>query len=252
MARRKFIAGNWKMNLGPQAADRLAMELKSALAGQERIDVAVAPTAVCIPGVAARLKHTGICVATQNLHPELSGAYTGEISAEMFREAGCTYAIIGHSERRTQFAEGDELVANKVKASFRGGLLPILCVGETLDERRSGAVESVLERQLRVALTDVPADQAAAITLAYEPVWAIGTGQNATPEQAQEAHAFIRGWLRSRFPAFVAEQVRIQYGGSVKSSNAAQLLSQPDVDGALIGGASLKAEEFLRIIEAAG
>lgn len=252
MPRRKFIAGNWKMNLGPQAADRLAMDLKAALANQERVDVAVAPTSVCIPAVSARLKHTGIRVAGQNLHAQPAGAFTGEISAEMLREAGATYVLVGHSERRALFSEDNATVGLKLVAAFRGGLLPILCVGETLEQRRAGAVEAVLEQQLGAALATVAADQAAAVTIAYEPVWAIGTGQNASPDQAQEAHAFVRAWLRSHFPAFVAEQVRIQYGGSVNGSNAATLLAQPDVDGALVGGASLKVEEFLRIIDAAG
>lgn len=252
MARRKFIAGNWKMNLGPAAADRLALDLKTALAGQARVDVAVAPVAVAIPAVASRLKHTGLHVAAQNLHAEPTGAFTGEISAEMLREAGCTYVIVGHSERRTLFGEDDATVAKKVRAALRGGLLPILCVGETLDQRRAGQVEAVLERQLSAGYAGLAADQAATITLAYEPVWAIGTGQNATPEQAQQAHAYIRSWLRANFPSFVAEQSRIQYGGSVKGSNAAELLGQPDVDGALVGGASLKADEFLRIVQAAG
>ncbi|MCB9763119.1 MAG: triose-phosphate isomerase [Alphaproteobacteria bacterium] len=251
MARRTFIAGNWKMNLGPQAADRLAMDLKAALAGQTAVDVAVAPVAVSIPGVVARLKHTGIHVAGQDLAVEASGAFTGEVAGEMLREAGCTWVIVGHSERRSLFGEDDALINRKVHAAFRAGLLPILCVGETLAQRDAGQVEQVLERQLSAGLAGLQADQLAAMTLAYEPVWAIGTGRTATPDQAQEAHAFIRGWLRKTAPAFVADQLRIQYGGSVKPANAASLLRQPDVDGALVGGASLKAADFVKIIEAA-
>lgn len=250
MARRLFIAGNWKMNLGPAQAAGLALELKAALASNTAVDVAVAPVAVSIPAVAAKLKHSGLHVAGQDLHAEASGAFTGAVPGEHLREAGCTYVIVGHSERRQLFGDDDALIAKKVKAAFRAGLLPILCVGETLSQRQAGQLEAVLVQQLSVAMGGLAADQAAAITLAYEPVWAIGTGHNASPEQAQEAHATIRGWLRGHFPAFVADQLRIQYGGSVKASNAGALLTQPDVDGALVGGASLKAADFLGIIEA--
>ncbi|MCB9793305.1 MAG: triose-phosphate isomerase [Alphaproteobacteria bacterium] len=250
MARRLFVAGNWKMNLGPQAADALALELKAALAGQTAVDVAVAPPAISIPAVVSRLRHTGVQVAGQNMHPEISGAFTGAIPGEMLREAGCTYVILGHSERRSLFGEDDALINRKVHAAFRAGLLPILCIGETLAERDGGRLEDVLSRQLSVGLSGLAPDQVAAVTLAYEPVWAIGTGRTATPEQAQDAHAYIRGRLRAAFPSFVADQVRVQYGGSVKPGNAAALLSQPDIDGALVGGAALKASSFVGIIEA--
>lgn len=250
MPRRPFIAGNWKMHMGPRQADELAQALKRALVDETAVDLAVAPPFLSIPAVAARLKHTNVEVAGQNLHAEAKGAFTGEVAGEMLREAGCTYVLVGHSERRTLFGESDETVNQKVHAAFRSGLLPILCVGETLDERDAGNATSVVERQLVKGTAALQDDQMAAVTLAYEPVWAIGTGRTATPDQAQEMHAFIRSWLRSSFPAFVADDLRIQYGGSVKPGNAAELLSQPDVDGALVGGASLDADSFRAIAEA--
>ncbi len=251
MARRPFIAGNWKMNRGPLEADRLAQDLKRALAGREGVDVAVAPPAISIPVVRQRLQHTGIEVAGQDLHPEPSGAYTGDVSGEMLRQAGCAYVIIGHSERRQLHGEDDALVAAKVKAAFRAGLLPILCCGETLGQRQSGAAEAIVTGQIAAAFDGLPADQAASVTVAYEPIWAIGTGHTATPDQAQAMHATIRGWLARAYPDFVARQVRIQYGGSVKPGNAASLLRQPDIDGALVGGAALSVDSFVAIIEAA-
>jgi triosephosphate isomerase (TIM) len=250
MSRRPFIAGNWKLNKGPADADALARELKAALADNTAVDVAVAPPAVSIPAVTTRLKHTGIQVAGQNIHSHVSGAFTGETAGEWLRQLGCTYVIVGHSERRHVFGETDTFVNAKVHAAFRAGLLPILCIGETLDERDAGQVEAVLERQLSTGLHGLEADQVAAVTLAYEPVWAIGTGRTASPAQAQQAHAFVRGWLSTQYPAYVPAQVRIQYGGSVKPTNAAELLAQPDVDGALVGGASLKADAFVGIIQA--
>ncbi|MFT5687171.1 MAG: triosephosphate isomerase [Myxococcota bacterium] len=250
MARRIFIAGNWKMHKGPAQADALASALKAALVDIVTVDVAVAPPSISIPGVAARLKHTGIHVAAQNLHQAVGGAFTGELSGEMLREAGCSYVIVGHSERRHVFGEDDATINQKVHAAFRAGLLPILCVGEKLDQRQAGNAESVVTGQLAAGLAGLAADQVASITVAYEPVWAIGTGHTATPAQAQSMHASIREWLAGNFPAFVARQLRIQYGGSVKPHNAASLLSQPDIDGALVGGASLDAESFVSIIKA--
>jgi triosephosphate isomerase len=250
MPRRPFIAGNWKMNMGPVDADRLAVALKPLLVNQTAVDVAVAPPYLSIPAVVSRLKHSGVHVAGQDAHPEPSGAFTACVSAEMLRQAGCTYCLAGHSERRQIFGEGDALINAKVHAIFRAGLLPILCIGETLDQRRAGQLETVVGAQLAGGLAGLQPDQVASVTLAYEPVWAIGTGVTASPEQAQEAHAFIRGWLRERYPAYVADQLRIQYGGSVKPDNAAELLSQPDIDGCLVGGASLKADSFAAIVAA--
>jgi triosephosphate isomerase len=252
VSRRPFIAGNWKMYKGPAEADALAELLKRALAGQAAVDVAVAPPFLSIPAVVARLHHSGVHVAAQNLHPEPAGAFTGEISAEMLRQAGVAYALAGHSERRALFGETDAFVEKKVHACFRAGLLPILCVGESLDEREAGQAEAVVRRQLAGALGKLSADQLPSVTIAYEPVWAIGTGRVASPAQAQEMHATIREWLTERYPPFVPRSVRILYGGSVKGSNAAGLLAQPDIDGALVGGASLVGDEFLAIINAAG
>ena len=251
MARRPFIVGNWKMFKGPQEADALAVGLKRALAGQSGVDVGVAPPYISIPVVVQRLQHTGIEVAGQDVHPEISGAFTSAISAEMLRQAGCSYVILGHSERRQWFGDDDAMVGRKVGAAFRAGLLPIVCVGETLSERDAGQADAVVIRQLEAALGGLPADQVASATLAYEPVWAIGTGRTATPAMAQAVHGTIRAWLTERFPPFVARQVRIQYGGSVKPANAAELLSQPDIDGALVGGASLDVQNFVAIVEAA-
>jgi triosephosphate isomerase len=251
VSRRPFIAGNWKMHKTPAEADTLAEALKRVLVGQAQVDVAVAPPFLAIPAVVARFKHSGLHVAAQNVHAEASGAFTGEISAEMLRAAGVTYCLVGHSERRQIFGETDADAEKKVHAALRAGLLPILCVGETLAEREAGQAELVVRRQLAAALGRLSADQLPSVTLAYEPVWAIGTGKVASPAQAQEMHATIREWLAERYPAFVPRSVRVLYGGSVKASNAAGLLSQPDIDGALVGGASLVAEEFLGIIAGA-
>jgi len=251
--RRKFIVGNWKMHKGPAEADALADTLKRALAGRDAsVDVGVAPPFVSLPTVVARLKHTCIVVAAQNLHAEAQGAYTGEVSGEMLRQVGVAYCLVGHSERRQFFGDTDAGVEKKVAACFRSGLLPILCVGETLAEREAGKEREVVTRQLAAAIGKLHADQVPSVTLAYEPVWAIGTGKTASPLQAQEMHATIRGWLEASFPAFVARSTRLQYGGSVKGSNAAELLKMPDIDGALVGGAALNAEEFLQIVAAAG
>ncbi len=248
--RRKFIVGNWKMHKGPAEADALADALKRALAGRDAsVDVGVAPPYISLPAVISRLKHTGILVAAQNLHPEQQGAFTGEVSGEMLRQAGVAYCLVGHSERRQLFGDTDAIVEKKVHACFRSGLLPILCVGELLAEREAGKEREVVTRQLAAALGKLQADQVPSVTLAYEPVWAIGTGKTASPLQAQEMHATIRGWLEERFPAFVARTTRIQYGGSVKGSNAAELMRMPDIDGALVGGASLNAEDFLAIVD---
>jgi triosephosphate isomerase len=250
--RRKFIVGNWKMHKGPADADTLADALKRGLAGRDAaVDVGVAPPFLSLPAVVARLKHTGIVVSAQNLHPETQGAFTGEVSGEMLRQAGVAYCLVGHSERRQLFGDTDAFVERKVQACFRAGLLPILCVGETLAEREAGQEAEVVTRQLHAAIGKLQADQVPSVTIAYEPVWAIGTGRTASPLQAQDMHATIRGWLESKFPAFVARSTRLQYGGSVKGSNAAELLKMPDIDGALVGGAALNAEEFLQIVAAA-
>ncbi len=249
--RRPFIAGNWKLHKAPGEADALAEQLKRTLADVTSVDIAVAPTFLAIPAVVARLRHSNIGVASQNVAIEAQGAFTGEVSAEMLKNAGVQYAIVGHSERRQIFGETDAIVNRKVQACFRAGLSPILCVGETLPERDAGQEEAVVGRQLEAGLAGLSADQVGTVTIAYEPVWAIGTGKVATPAQANDVHAFIRGWL-GRYPSFVPRSVRIQYGGSVKGSNAAGLLTQPEIDGALVGGAALSVEDFVAIVKAAG
>ena len=249
--RRPFIAGNWKLNLGPAAAAAHATELRDALKGRGDVDVAVFPSALSIAAVVPPLAGSGIEVGIQEIHSEPSGAFTGANAASFARELGCTRGLIGHSERRQLFGETDEGVRRKVVQAFASGLLPIVCVGETLAERDAGQVAEVLLRQLAGALDGLPTDQLAAVTLAYEPVWAIGTGRTATPDQAQEVHALLRAWLQAHHPAWVAAEIRIQYGGSVTAKSAAELLSCPDVDGALVGGASLKVREFAQIIASA-
>lgn len=246
--RTPFIAGNWKLNHGPGAAAALGSELKAALSDRGDVRVAVFPTAISIPAVLEALKGSGIHVGVQEIEATATGALTGGNSAVMAREAGCSYALIGHSERRQLWGETDANVRAKITAALEAGLLPMVCVGETLEQREAGQVEQVLTRQIAAAFDGLDADVAATITLAYEPVWAIGTGKTASPAQAQEAHALIRGWLAAHYPAFVADQLRILYGGSVKASNAAELLACADIDGALVGGASLDAASFAGIV----
>ena len=252
MSRKQFIAGNWKMNKDPQEALKLIEDLCAAIPLEHRssVDVAIAPTSVCLLEASRSLKDTGIFLSGQNCHYAVSGAFTGELSAEMLRASGCTYVLIGHSERRTLFGESNELIGQKMHAALRGNLLPILCVGETLEQRNAGAAQSVVQEQIDAGLNGLTADQAATVTLAYEPVWAIGTGVTASPEQAQDMHHSIRKMLLDLYPPFVSKSVRIQYGGSVKPHNALELLSQPDIDGALVGGAALKSDSFSAIVAA--
>jgi triosephosphate isomerase len=226
----------------------LAHGLRQSLAARGDVDVAVFPTALSIVPVVEALVGSGIEVGIQEVHTAASGAFTGANSARLAREAGCTRLLTGHSERRQWFGETDAGVGHKVHLGFQAGLLPVACVGETLAERDAGQVEEVVFRQLAGALDGLLPDQVAAATLAYEPVWAIGTGRTATPAQAQAVHAAIRGWLVAHFPRYVADEVRIQYGGSVTARNAAELLACPDIDGALVGGASLKLDEFSAIV----
>ena len=238
------------MNLGVDEASALAASLAEACADLRDVDIAVAPTELCLTAVITALNESGIHVASQNHYHAVKGAYTGEVSPVMLRQAGCAYALIGHSERRTLFAETNHQVQQKVLAAFEAGLLPILCIGETLEEREAGNAESIVQEQLMTAIQSLDAAQVASVTIAYEPVWAIGTGKTATPAEAQSMHAFIRGLLREEYPSFVADDIRIQYGGSVKPHNAKELLSQPDIDGALVGGASLTVDSFVGILSA--
>lgn len=252
MSRRPLIAGNWKLNLGPVAAVELADALRSLLAERGEVDVAVFPTALVVASVQAALNGTGIEVGVQDIHDAPNGAFTGSNSAVIAREVGCTRALIGHSERRTLFGDTDASVGKKVKAALGAGLLPVVCVGETLAERDAGAAEAVVHRQIAAVVEGLHEDQVGLLTIAYEPVWAIGTGRTATPDQAQEVHAAIRAWFAYRYPAWVAGGMRILYGGSVTPGNSATLLSCPDIDGALVGGASLKAADFSAIVRSAG
>ena len=251
MARRKFVCGNWKMHRTAAEARALLREVRAAVEGlTERVDVAVAPPFTALHAAAEELAGSRVGLGAQNLHFEPQGAFTGEISAPMLVEAGCRFVLVGHSERRQLFGETDEGVRKKTKAALAAGLHPIVCVGETLPERESGRTLEVVGRQVRAALGGLTPAEVGALTLAYEPVWAIGTGKTATSAQAQEVHAAVRAILREVAPA-AAEAVRIQYGGSVKPENAAELMSQADVDGALVGGASLKALDFVGIVKGA-
>ncbi len=246
-----FIAGNWKMNKTPKEAEQLAGDVRRLVASIRNVEIAIAPAMACLAHVVRRVDDSNVKVAAQNVYWEAQGAYTGEVSVAMLKDVGCSHIIIGHSERRAYFGETDATVAKKVRATLDQGLVPIMCVGETLEEREAGKTLEVVFRQLLGGLEAVQNEDAAQVVVAYEPVWAIGTGRTASPEQAQEVHQALRGKLVERFGAAIAQAIRIQYGGSVTPANARELLSQPDIDGALVGGASLKAEGFLEIIRAA-
>jgi len=249
MARKKLVAGNWKMFKDAKETAAFCEDLKGRSLPLDRVDVAVFPPAVNLASAAAVLAGSGIGLGAQNLHPAPEGAFTGEVSANMLLTVGCQYVIIGHSERRTLFGEDDAFVREKVDAAMAAGLVPVVCVGERLDERQSGQTEAVVHRQVTAVVKGLPG-RGDNIVFAYEPIWAIGTGQTATPAQAQEVHASIRKLLEEHFGAAAAE-VRILYGGSVKPANARELMSQPDIDGALVGGASLEPKSFTEIVEAA-
>ena len=249
--RKPFVAGNWKMNLSLADASGLASALRESLADVGSVDLAVFPPFVFAAAVAEALRGSNVSVGTQNLHWEESGACTGEVAGPMIKDIGCTRVIVGHSERRHVFGETDREVNLKLRAALRFGLDPICCVGELLEERDAGKTKDVVRGQLEAGLEGVTVDQMGRVTIAYEPVWAIGTGRTATPDQAQEVHAMIRGVLDDRFGGDVADGVRIQYGGSVNPGNAAELMAAPDIDGALVGGASLKVDSFAAIVRAA-
>jgi triosephosphate isomerase (TIM) len=251
--RKPFVAGNWKMNTDRRSSVELAKAVVagSAQVAREKVTVALIPPFVYLPAVVQAVSSSGVSVGAQDVYFESKGAFTGEISPAMLKDVGCTYVLCGHSERRHVLGESDELVGKKVTAALSGGLLPILCVGELLEERDAGKMEDVVARHMRTGLAGLNADKMAAVTIAYEPVWAIGTGRTATPQQAQEVHAFIRNLLVGMYDVNVARDTRILYGGSVKGDNAKELMAQEDVDGLLVGGASLKADEFVKIIQAA-
>lgn len=247
--RQPLVAGNWKMNGDKSGSSKLLDGILAGLGGVRETEIAVCPPFILIPMVAEHLAGSGVAYGGQNINVNASGAYTGEISGPMMRDFGCTYVIVGHSERRSYYGETDEIVADKFAAAQEHGLTPILCVGELLEEREAGQTESVVERQLNAVMQKHGIGSLANAVIAYEPVWAIGTGKTASPEQAQEVHAFIRSQLATQDKA-VADGCRILYGGSMKPDNAKELRSQPDIDGGLIGGASLIAEDFLGICTA--
>ena len=245
--RKSIIAGNWKMNMTPAQAKELVAQLKEGSFPAD-VDVVVCPPFVCLPAVLEAVEGTPIAVGAQNMHFEAKGAFTGEIAASMLTELGVKYVILGHSERRQYFAETDETVNKKVITAFANGLTPIVCVGESLEQREAGLTLSLVEGQVKAALAGLTDEQAAEVVIAYEPIWAIGTGKTATDDQAQEVIAAIRAAVESVFGTDTAAKIRIQYGGSMNAKNVDGLMAKPDIDGGLIGGASLKAPDFLRIV----
>ncbi len=247
--RRPVVAGNWKMH-GTRAENARLVDALIEASDEAPCDVVICPPHVYLWEIGRQVKESPIALGAQNVCAEAQGAFTGEVSAAMLKDVGCAYAIVGHSERRLLYREDDSLVARKFVAAQGAGLVPILCVGETLEERERGVTEEVVARQLDAVLAVAGVEAFARAVLAYEPVWAIGTGKNASPEQAQAVHAFIRTRIAAR-DAMIGAGLRLLYGGSVKAANAAELFDQPDVDGGLVGGASLKADEFVRICAAA-
>ncbi|MFH0754691.1 MAG: triose-phosphate isomerase [Candidatus Omnitrophota bacterium] len=247
--RKKIIAGNWKMYKNPAEAVVLVEGLKKELAGQTDVEAVVCPPFVCLTEVARILTGTNIAFGGQNLFWEAEGAFTGEISGAMIKATGAEYVIIGHSERRQYFGETNETVNRRLKAALKYALKPIVCVGENLAQREAGKTFDVVKDHVTGSLAGLSKDEMKTVVIAYEPVWAIGTGKTATSAQAQEVHKFIRGTLVKMFDQVTADATRIQYGGSVKPENAAELMSQADIDGALVGGASLKADSFAAIIK---
>ncbi len=248
--RKTIVAANWKMNKDVDEASEFVYAFQEEMKNVDpNAEVVICPPFIALDAVAELLRESEFKLGAQNLHYENDGAFTGEISARMLKSLGVHYVIVGHSERRQFFGETDDIVAKKVKKALSTDLKVILCVGESLSERDGGVTEKVLERQVKAALDGLTAQQLASLVVAYEPIWAIGTGRNATPQQAQDAHAFIRSTVAGMFGKEVAASLTIQYGGSVKPENAAELLSRPDVDGALVGGASLKADSFAKIVK---
>ena len=249
--RRLFVAGNWKMNLDKAKSQQLARGVVESARSAGSIDVTVCPPSIYLDAVSAILSGSTVGLGAQNMYHEASGAFTGEISGAMLKDVGCRYVVLGHSERRHVLGEQDALINKKVLAALAIGLMPIVCVGELLDEREAGQTNDVIRGQFEGSLAGLTAEQMQQVVIAYEPVWAIGTGKVATPDQAEAVHVELRKIMRQAYNAQVAESVRIQYGGSVNGQNAGELLAQPNIDGALVGGASLKADEFARILGAA-
>lgn len=251
MGRLPFIAGNWKMHMTPAESATLAEDIAERVAGFHQVTVALFPTALSVPAVLSATRGTTLAIGIQEIEVVSQGAYTGSNSPTTARSMGCEYFLVGHSERRLRYCETDDRVAQRLRAGLDTGLLPVLCVGESLAERKAGTAEAVVCGQLQRALHAVAPDQMPSVTIAYEPVWAIGTGETATPKQAQDIHACIRAWLTETFGSSIAAATRLQYGGSVNAANAADLLSAPDIDGALVGGASLNPAAFTAIVTAA-
>jgi len=251
MIRKKFIAGNWKMNKTAADGAALTKEILAAIGRETSVDVVLCPPYTALESVGRALEGQAVKLGAQNMHPEKNGAFTGEVSAEMLRSLFVSYVILGHSERRTFFGDTDAFVNKKTLAALANQLKPILCVGETLAEREGGSTLAVVKKQVEGGLLGVTAEQMNSVVIAYEPVWAIGTGKVATTAQAQEVHAYIRELLTSLYGAPVAQKVRILYGGSMKPSNAPELLAQKDIDGGLIGGAALEAKSFVELVKAA-
>jgi triosephosphate isomerase len=249
--RKRYVVGNWKMNTSLAGATALAEGVAGGVTPNDRVEVILCPPFPFLAGIATTLKGSPVALGAQNCYFEKDGAFTGEVSAAMLRDVGCTHVILGHSERRRVLGESSELINKKVLKALELGLKVILCAGETLEEREAGRAEQVVEEQLRVSATGVPHGQTGRVIFAYEPVWAIGTGRNATPQQAQDMHAFTRAKLVDAVGEAKAQELPILYGGSVKPENAQELMSQTDVDGVLVGGASLKADSFLGIWRAA-
>lgn len=247
--RTPIIAGNWKLNKTRSEAEALAKAVAEGTRGIKDIEVLLCPVFTSLETVGRAIQGGTVKMGAQDLYWEESGAFTGEVSASLLKDAGCSHVIIGHSERRQFFHETDETVNRKTKAALKAGLTPIVCVGETLAEREANQVEAVVSRQVREGLKGLAKEEIVKIVVAYEPVWAIGTGKNASPEQAQEVHALIRRLLKEISDPATAESVRIQYGGSVKPDNVQALMAKPDIDGALVGGASLKADSFLALVK---
>jgi triosephosphate isomerase len=248
MTRRQFVAGNWKMNLNRAGAVKLAEGIAKAAAAVDGIDIAVCPPACYLEIVGKAIAGSKVALGAQNMYDKPDGAFTGELSAAMLLDVGCKYVILGHSERRMFLGESDQFINAKVHAALAAGLLPILCLGEQLAEREANQTMAVIRRQFEGSLAGLSPQQMQKVVIAYEPVWAIGTGKTATPQQAEEVHAALRKMLVERYNESLAQGVQIQYGGSVKPENAAELLGQPNIDGALVGGASLKADQFLGIL----
>ena len=249
--RRRIIAGNWKMNSSRAEGVALAAAIAAQIGGSAAADVVLCPPSVYLEAVGQAIKGSVVALGAQNCYHEAKGAFTGELSPAMLRDIGCSYVILGHSERRQLLKETDHDVNRKVLAVLGAGLAPIVCVGETLDQRKAGQTAAIVREQIEGSLAGLRAEQMLQIVIAYEPIWAIGTGVVATPQQAQEVHADLRKLLETRYNSGVASAVRIQYGGSVNAENAASLLAQQDIDGALVGGACLKADSFLAIVAAA-